>query len=146
MIRLVVMMMMLILWMPSTNAQANSHFTDSAYTIEDNLSLTQEIPETDAQIQRYRSGRRAYRPTPGTPPPARAVPPRADTPRRTGGFLGGMGGFLAGAFIGSMLFGGLVGGLGDFNVLGLLIDILVIAVIFILLRRFWTRMQERQRH
>ncbi|RXT06261.1 hypothetical protein [Ammoniphilus sp. CFH 90114] len=103
--------------------------------------------DSSAEIARYRSGRRAYRPTPGYQAPTRpATPPaRYDAPRRAGGFFGGIGGFMAGAFLGSMLFGSLFGGIGHFSFLGLLIDILVIAVIFMLIRRLWTRRQERHR-
>ncbi|WP_134701608.1 hypothetical protein [Ammoniphilus sp. YIM 78166] len=141
-------LMISVLWAtyPVSEAKGTVESKGTISITKEMLAPYQEASDADAEIQRYRSGRRTYRPAPTTPPPTRAVPPRTDTPRRAGGFLGGMGGFLAGAFIGSMLFGGLFGGLGDLSFLGLIIDILVIAVIFMLLRRLWTKMQQRQRH
>ncbi|MEW9668751.1 hypothetical protein [Ammoniphilus sp. 3BR4] len=100
--------------------------------------------ESTTEIARYRSGRRSYRPAPGYQTPVRTTPPaRYNAPRRTGGFLGGLGGFMAGAFLGSMFFGPLFGGMGHFTFLGLFVDLILISLFILFIRRIWTRGRER---
>lgn len=121
-----------------------SHFTEPrALNIGETPQVRDAGQSKQAEVQRYRSGRRAYRPSPGYQAPVRAVPPRTNNPARTGGFFGGIGGFMAGAFLGSMLFGSFLGGWGHFSFLGLLLDLLIISVLFMVIRRLWTRRQER---
>lgn len=115
---------------------------EMASTITEPAIDNHEGPGTE--ITRYRSGRRSYRPAPGYQAPVRATPPaRYNTPRRTGGFLGGLGGFMAGAFLGSMFFGPLFGGMGHFTFLGLFIDLILLFLLILFVRRIWTRGRER---
>lgn len=104
----------------------------------DSNTITNQNDET--KTYRYRSGRRSYKPSPNYNAPVRTTPRyQAPAPvRRTGGFLGGIGSFFAGAFLGSMLFSPFFGGYGHFSLLGLIIDVLMIYLIYRLIRKlFW---------
>jgi len=110
----------------------------TAAPVNETNAITGQNDET--KTYRYRSGRRFYNPTPNYRAPVR-TPPRNQAPapvRRTGGFFGGIGSFFAGAFLGSMLFSPFFGGVGNFSMLGLIIDVLMIYVIYRIVKRlFW---------
>ena len=114
-------------------------FHQSAAPVSDTNAITGQNDE--AKTLRYRSGRRYYNPTPNYRAPVRTTPRnRAPAPaRRTGGFFGGIGTFFAGAFLGSMLFSPFMGGLGNFSLLGILVDVLMIYVVYRIIKRFFWR-------
>jgi predicted lipid-binding transport protein (Tim44 family) len=96
-------------------------------------------------------GSRSYsapvRPAPTSPAsptsPSRSVQPAPVAPRPSpfGGFMGGLGGFLVGGLLGSLLFGGLGHGAGGIG----LLDVLLIGLaIFMLVRMFARRRQAQE--
>ena len=95
-------------------------------------------------------GSRSYsapaRPAPTSPAsptsPSRSVQPAPVAPRPSpfGGFMGGLGGFLVGGLLGSLLFGGLGHGAGGIG----LLDVLLIGLALFMLVRMFARRRQAQ--
>ncbi|PYI54797.1 hypothetical protein [Paenibacillus flagellatus] len=105
----------------------------------------------------YKSGSKSYSPTtpndgvsktdPGKTTSNTSTPATAGT--KTGGFLGGGGGFMKGLMLGGlagMLFGGLFGGMGFFgNLLGLLVNVMAIFLVIVLVRSIYVYFRDRNK-
>jgi predicted lipid-binding transport protein (Tim44 family) len=114
------------------------------------------IPVTDAWARAGSGGSRGSRsysapasPTPYSPTapsPAQPSSPMGSPQRPSpfGGFMGGLGGFLVGGLIGSMLFGGLGQGMGGFGGIGLIEIVLIGGAMFLFFRMLKRRRQAEQ--
>jgi predicted lipid-binding transport protein (Tim44 family) len=121
------------------------------------LAASIAVPVTEAWARAGSGGSRGSRsysaparPSPSSPTapsPAQPSSPMASPQRPSpfgGGLMGGIGGFLIGGLIGSMLFGGLGHGMGGFGGIGLIEIVLIGGALFLVFRMFKRRREAEQ--